>query len=54
MAGNIRNAKTIHPRKANRRSRAADRFSIDKERAALDNAHRTRKMQEAKSLGVAA
>lgn len=57
MAGNIRNQRTTHPRKAARRARAAERFStmrMDGERASIrvNQGYRDRKLQEAHALGL--
>lgn len=49
MAGNIRNARTTHPRKQARRQRAIFRFSI-KESGSIE--YLARKMGEAESLGI--
>lgn len=51
--GNIRNARTTFPRKAARRARAAERFTIKADHAYKDNAYRVRKLVEAAALGIA-
>lgn len=52
MAGNIRNQRTTHPRKAARRERAAQRFQIDPVRASMDKVYRERKMVEQQALSA--
>jgi len=51
MAGNVRNARTTHPRKTARRERAAARFSIKHQRMG-DEKYMTAKSIEAKALGL--
>jgi hypothetical protein len=51
MASNLRNSRTTFPRKAARRQRAADRFSIKRD-LRNDSGYMARKTQEAQSLGV--
>ena len=52
MAGNIRNARTTHPRKTARRQRAADRFYVKFARSERDAAYLERKCTEAIALGL--
>ena len=51
---NIRNSRTTHPLKDERRQRAAERFSISKARCERGDAtYQATKLQEAAALGIA-
>lgn len=50
--GNFYSWRTTHPRKAARRARAAERFTIKADRAKNDNAYHLRKLTEATALGI--
>lgn len=51
--GNFYSGRTTHPRKAARRARAAERFSISKSRCERgDQGYQLAKMREAAALGI--